>query len=193
MSVEIPILQTERLTLRGPKLEDHAHLCAYYADPRSKWNGGPLDETNCWRVLMATAGQWQLRGYGLWYAFLRESGDVVGFAGIFHPHDWPEPELGWGVMAAYEGTGLAFEAASAARAACATQLGLTALPSFVAETNLRSRRLAARMGAVEERRAVLRDTLLIVYRHPHGAGPSSATPTGGDDAVNCPAGKERLS
>lgn len=166
MSLDIPVIETDRLVLRGPRLSDHAAFCAYFAEPRSKWNGGPLDARAVEGMITSAAGGWALRGYGLWFFNLKGDDQAIGFAGVFHPFDWPEPELGYGIAGAYEGKGLGFEAAMAARLAAETRLGLTNLPSFIAPDNSRSQALALRMGAVREADITLRDKTAYVYRHP---------------------------
>lgn len=168
MSFEIPTLYTDRLILRAPKLEDFDAICAYFRDPRSAFNGGPHGPLQVGPMLMVCMGQWHLRGYGLWHITLRDNDTFIGFTGVFHPLDWPEPELGFGITAEHEGKGVAFEAATAARRAAATQFGLTRLPSFIAPDNLRSQALARRMGAVHEGDITLRDKIAQVYRHPQG-------------------------
>lgn len=169
MTVTIPLIETDRLVLRAPTLADHAPLCAYFQDPRSVWNGGPRDDVDVGRTLMAMAGQWQLRGFGLWVLENRETGAFAGFAGIFRPFDWPEPELGYAVTADHEGKGFAAEAVTAARQAAATNFGLTRLPSYIAPDNTRSQTLAQRLGATLETVLSLRGTPAQVWRHPEVA------------------------
>jgi RimJ/RimL family protein N-acetyltransferase len=166
MSFEIPTIRTEGLILRAPKLDDFDALCAYYQDPRSAFNGGPREPLDVGRMLMICVGQWHLRGHGLWHITLKDNDTFIGFAGIFHPMDWPEPELGYGITAPFEGKGIAFEAAMAARTATASHCGLTNLPSFISPDNTRSQALAQRMAAVRETDITLRDKTAQVYRHP---------------------------
>lgn len=166
MSFDIPVIQTERLTLRGPKLEDFEPICAYFRDPRSAFNGGPHQPLDVGRMLMICMGQWHLRGYGLWQITLRDDDAFIGFTGVFHPFHWPEPELGFGITAPYEGKGVAFEAASAARRAAADLFGFASLPSFIAPDNIRAQALASRMGATREDDIILADKPARVYRHP---------------------------
>ena len=166
MSLDIPVIETERLILRGPRLSDHAAFCDYFAEPRSKWNGGPLGPREVEGMITSAAGGWALRGYGLWFVTHKDDDQAIGFAGIFHPFDWPEPELGYGIAATCEGKGIAYEAAMAARNAAATRFGLNALPSFIAPDNARSQALALRMGAVREPDITLREKTAQVYRHP---------------------------
>ena len=161
----IPTLTTDRLFLRAPETADFDALCAYFRDPRSAFNGGPKEPVDVWTMLTSALGQWHLRGHGLWFAHLRDTDALVGFAGVFHPFDWPEPELGYGVIAEAEGKGIAFEAVTAARAGAA-RLGLTRLPSFIAPDNARSQALATRLGASFETEITLRDKPAQVWRHP---------------------------
>ncbi|WP_439123498.1 GNAT family N-acetyltransferase [Marivita sp.] len=165
MSVSVPTIETDRLVLRAPKLDDFEPLCTYFQDPRSRFNGGLLDRNEVWGVLLKNVGQWHLRGHGLWHIALREDDTYVGFTGIFHPFDWPEPELGYGIIAEYEGRGIAYEAACAARDGAARHLGLQSLPSYIAPDNMRSQALARRMGAVRQDDITLRDKTACVYRH----------------------------
>jgi RimJ/RimL family protein N-acetyltransferase len=166
MSFEIPTLRTERLVLRAPKIDDFDALCAYYADPRSAFTGGPAQAVDVGRMLMVSLGQWHLRGHGQWHVTLKDTDRFIGFAGVFHPFDWPEPELGYGIVADHEGQGLAYEAAMAARRGAAEHCGLTRLPSFISPENIRSQSLAHRMGAVRDGEVTLRDKPALVFRHP---------------------------
>jgi RimJ/RimL family protein N-acetyltransferase len=166
MTVTIPVIETDRLILRAPTLADHAPLCTYFQDPRSRWNGGPLDAVAVGRALMAMVGQWHLRGFGLWFLESRATHSFAGFAGIILPFDWPEPELGYAVTAGHEGKGIAAEAVTAARQAAATRFGLTRLPSYIAPENTRSQALAGRLGATLETVISLRGTPAQVWRHP---------------------------
>ena len=166
MNVTIPTIHTDRLVLRGPKIEDFEPLCAYFQDPRSAFNGGPLGQNEVWGVLLKNMGQWHLLGHGLWHITEAGADRYIGFAGIFNPRDWPEPELGYGIMAGFEGKGLASEAVIAARSAAATHFGFDHLPSYIAPNNARSKALAERTGAVFEAEIELRGDTAHLYRHP---------------------------
>jgi RimJ/RimL family protein N-acetyltransferase len=100
----IPVLATDRRTLRGPVREDGEACAAVFADP------------------------------------VRATGPDCGDVGLLHPPRDPEPEIGWTPEA--EGRGIAFEAATAARARA--HLAGTSLASRVDPGNARSIRLGAR-------------------------------------------------
>ncbi|PRY23695.1 ribosomal-protein-alanine N-acetyltransferase [Aliiruegeria haliotis] len=146
----IPTLQTDRFTLRAPCLSDFEAYAAFGSSERSAPVGGPFDRTTAFRNLCALGGQWQLRGYGRWIVAGKETDAPLGIVGIYHPDDWPEPEIGWTLFEEAEGRSVAFEAAQATRAFAYETLGWTTLVSHVAPDNTRSAALARRMGAEKE-------------------------------------------
>ena len=62
------------------------------------------------------ARHWALKGFGHWVLEERESGELVGRAGLYYPPDWPALEVGWTV--APRRTGARAMRARPARAAC---------------------------------------------------------------------------
>ncbi|MFN3527260.1 MAG: GNAT family N-acetyltransferase [Paracoccus sp. (in: a-proteobacteria)] len=161
-----PVLETDRLTLRAPQLSDWQAVRAFGLSERSMFIGGPFSEAQIWTSLLASAGHWAMRGYGMWTIEDKQSGAAIGRTGIINHFDWPEPELGWQIFEGAEGRGLAYEAAMAARSHAATGFGLSRVISQIHPDNTRSRRLAERMGAVVEREGEVRGTPCLIYRHP---------------------------
>lgn len=149
--MSIPVIETERLTLRGPQLADFEPMAAFYASPRATPVGGPMSRDQAWAEFAAGAGQWLLRGYGFWEIQDRATGQTIGRAGIYHPDNWPEPELGWMIYdAGFEGRGIAHEAALAARDGAARLFGITRPISSIEDGNTASIRLAERLGATPD-------------------------------------------
>lgn len=167
LAVEVPVVETERLILREPRLSDLDAVAAFMASDRAVFVGGPKDRQQSWRGLLAGLGHWLARGYGYWTVEDRATGAVAGRVGVhFHAVDWPEPELGWHLFDGFEGQGYALEATRAAREAAARHAGLTRLISLVAPGNTRSQALAARLGAVIEGTMTVMGQQALVYRHP---------------------------
>ena len=169
----IPTLETERLILRGPRIEDVPHWCAFMASGRAEFVGGPgLEEGKAWRAFAHVAGMWMLRGYGSFVFALQDSPDQpLGLTGPWHPIDWPEREIGWTVWSAEaEGKGLAFEAAQAARRFAYDTLGWPTAVSYIDSRNARSIALARRMGCTLDSDATApaadEGETVLVYRHP---------------------------
>jgi RimJ/RimL family protein N-acetyltransferase len=163
---DIPVLQTARLTLRGPRASDAPALAAFLESPRAAWIGGPYPATDAPDWLMFQRDRWATRGRGSWIAALREGDIPIGRIGLLDHDGWPEPELGWFLFSGFEGQGYAYEAASAARAHADVTLGLPPLFSFIEPANLRSKALAERLGAVHERDVRFKDHDFRLYRHP---------------------------
>src|SRR5258708_32174244 len=68
--VEAPLLETERLRLRGHRLGDFAQCAAMWADPIvTRYIGGkPLTEEESWARLLRYVGHWLVLGFGYWLA-----------------------------------------------------------------------------------------------------------------------------
>ncbi len=163
----LPTLESERLVLRPFKGADFGPLCAFYADEASaRFVGGVAEPDQVWRRLASYIGHWHLRGYGFFALEEKSTGAFVGYAGPWYPHGWPEPEIGWGLLPAFRGRGLAREAALRARNFAYGTLGWRTAISFVDRHNVASARLAEALGATPEREAELFGGLATVYRHP---------------------------
>ena len=169
MTDHIPVLDTQRLTLRAPKKDDLPTITAFFATERSHMVGGPRNADECFNTVASRIGHWAIHGYGLWHIDDRQSGDFLGWVGYLNPPSWDEPELGWGLFAHAEGKGYAFEAARAARAFGAQELGLDGVISYIHPDNTRSRALAERLGARIEREGSVMGTPCHIWRHPKEA------------------------
>ena len=152
----IPVLETERLTLRAPSEADFEAEAAFYATERSRHVGGPMARDQVWRSLATLLGHWLMRGYGFWAVEEKTTGAYCGRVGLWNPEGWPEPEIGWTLMASAEGRGYAHEAALRAREHAYGALGWKTAISLIAPDNTRSATLARRLGARFER----------LYEHP---------------------------
>ncbi|WP_299194379.1 GNAT family N-acetyltransferase [uncultured Litoreibacter sp.] len=168
VSFSSPTLETERLILRAPKAEDFPALRAFFASERAAFVGGPVeDERTAWRILADATGMWVLRGFGSFIITRKGSDAALGLTGPWYPASWPEKELGWTCWDEnIEGTGIMFEAASAARDFAFRTLGWDTAVSYIDGKNTRSIRLAERLGAAHDPRATGPHEDDLVYRHP---------------------------
>lgn len=165
----IPVLTTDRLTLRAPRESDAAALEAFGKSERSRFTGGPFDEYGAWRAVMAGVGHWAFKGYGYWSVDRHADGAFVGRAGVIFPPGAAEPELAYHFFDGFEGQGYATEAVLAARAHCQGVMGMPPLASFIDPDNARSIALARRVGAVLEGSFQDEGKTIQVWRHPGGA------------------------
>ncbi len=165
--VQAPVIETERLRLRLAGPDDFQPLAEFYASDRARFVGGPLDAAATWRVLAVEIGHWNMRGYGRFAIEERSSGAFCGIVGPWCPLGWPEPEIGWDLMAGFEGRGYATEAGRAARQFAYGTLGWKTAISLIALGNDGSRGVAKRLGATHEgmyQHAMFGE--LEVWRHP---------------------------
>ncbi|GHG85968.1 GNAT family N-acetyltransferase [Pseudodonghicola xiamenensis] len=150
LRLDIPTVETERLTLRGPETRDFGPVADFFADEARSWGfGGPKSRNDAWRWFAGNIGHWALNGYGFWTVETQD-GDIIGIVGLWAPEGWSEPELGWVMFAGSEGKGLAREAAEAARDYAYDHMGFTTLTSNILPGNARSVALAERLGAWHE-------------------------------------------
>lgn len=146
----IPELETDRLRLRAPKAADIEAYIDFRASDRSKTVGGPYPRHTGWSQFAGLIGHWVIRGFGRWIVADKATDAPLGVVGLYHPDDWPEPEIAWSLFEAGEGRGIAYEAALAARAYAYDNLGWTGVMSLVDPANTRSVALARRLGCVAD-------------------------------------------
>lgn len=164
--MQAPLIRTERLLLRPYRLEDFPHLLALYETDRAAFIGGRLSPRQVWDGFMNCIGQWSVLGFGGWAAEEAASGALVGEVAVHRPVDYPEIELGWLLFDGFEGRGYAFEAAFAARSWAFSELGLSSIVSYIDRDNIRSIRLAERLGATLDPLAMTPNgDPCLAYRH----------------------------
>ncbi|MCD9149371.1 GNAT family N-acetyltransferase [Pseudophaeobacter flagellatus] len=166
MSQSIPIIETQRLVLRGPEASDYPNFEATFSSYRARFMGGPLNAYESWMLYAAEIGHWQIHGFGMWMIHDKVTDETYGMAGGWQPAGWPEREIAWIIWPDAAGRGYALEATNAARAYFYNTLGWDTAVSYLDPKNLDSIRLAERLGAVKDHAAHTIDGNDAVYRHP---------------------------
>lgn len=147
-----PRLETDRLIIRSFHMDDFDAFAEFHADPvRAPGFGEVYTRDQSWRWFACNIGHWHIHGYGYMTVEDKETGRPCGICGIWNPEGWPEPEIGWVVYEAFEGKGIAYEAAIRVRRWAYEELGLKTLTSNILASNARSQALATRLGAKYER------------------------------------------
>lgn len=163
--MEIPVLQTARLTLRAPKLADFEHWAQFFASDRAEFERGRMPRGHAWRVWASDVAGWSLRGYGPFGLDDRQTGAYLGEVGIYQPDGYPGPELGWFLVPAAEGRGYAAEAARAVMGWARQSLGWDRLVNFIDPRNARSIALGLRLGGAIDPEAEGEDPGDVVIVH----------------------------
>jgi len=161
----VPVLLTDRLRLRAPRLSDFEHHAAFFASARSAHEGGPLDRVAAWKHWAADVALWPLKGYGPFGVEDRATGAYLGEVGIFHGEGYPAPELGWFVVPGAEGQGFAYEAAQAVLAWVRASFDWPYITSIIEPANARSIALGLRLGGVTDPTLPGIDPGDVVIRH----------------------------
>ena len=151
---DIPVLETERLVMRGHQREDHAESAAMWADPIVlRHIGGTLrspDES--WWRLLGYVGQWSLFGYGFWVVREKASGRFVGEVGLGEfkrdvvPAPPESPEIGWVLASWSHGAGFATESVEAALDWADRELAADRTHCLIQSANHASLRVAEKCG-----------------------------------------------
>lgn len=163
--INAPTIRTKGLVLRAMTYEDWPAYAALMQSERARYMGGPFDKAAAWGLFCADHAQWDLFGCGALMIEDQRTGQCLGQVGLNAGPLFPEHELGWLVFPEAEGRGVACEAAAALRDWARFDRGLATLVSYIDPDNLRSRKLAERLGAVLDEQAAKPDPTDLVYRH----------------------------
>jgi RimJ/RimL family protein N-acetyltransferase len=150
--MDIPTLTTDRLILRPFVEEDLTELVAVHAGESFWWYplraGMTAEQTAAF--LQRTMERYSTDGFGIEAAIDRDSGALIGWAGLAVPHFLPEVlpavEVGWRLSGPYRGRGLATEAGAAAVRWGFTEGGLTRLVSIYEPENIASGKVMEHLG-----------------------------------------------
>lgn len=163
---DIPILQTERLRLRAPTMADWPSYERLMLSERAQYMGGPHTRESAWGLFCSDVAQWALIGYGALMIEDLLTQQCVGQVGLNHGPLFPETELGWFVYPDAEGKGYAFEAATVLKNWAFESKGFETMVSYIDPDNIRSCRLATKLGAVLDQEALRPALTDLVFRHP---------------------------
>ena len=142
------MIQTERLLLRRPELQDLDRWAEMMADESAaRYVGGVQSKPIVWRSVMSQAGAWSLTGVAMFSVIEKSSGLWLGRVGPWNPYGWPGTEVGWSLHPDAWGKGYAFEAARATMDYAFDTLGWTDVIHSINPENARSQRLAERLGS----------------------------------------------
>ena len=150
----IPILTTERLLLRGHRLDDFDEFLAIWKQKDLvRFIGGELPtREQVWARLLRYAGMWHHLGFGFFAVEERESGRLIGEVGFLDLHRDMCPttegtlEMGWSITPPMQGKGYATEAVNAAIAWADEQFAGRRMTCIVDLENKPSQRIAEKVG-----------------------------------------------
>jgi len=170
LSLEVPVIETERLRLRRHRLDDFAASVAMWADPIvTRYIGGkPFTHEEVWARLLRYVGHWVLLGFGYWALEVKATGEFVGELGFadmkrdIQPSLEGLPELGWALVSHAHGKGYATEAVRAVVAWGDQRFGRARTVCIIHPENGASIRVAEKCGYQELQRTAYKKHEVIL-------------------------------
>jgi ribosomal-protein-alanine N-acetyltransferase len=163
-------LETERLVCERLTPDHAPELMTLLSDPRVAKtlfaSAEPPSEAEMVENLGAKVAHWERFDFGLWLLRDRATGEMVGRGGLQHTFvgGCDEVEIGWAILPARWGQGLATEMARAASDVAFDDLRLGELVAFTLPENIASRRVMEKTGFNYERRIVHVGLPHVLYR-----------------------------
>ena len=167
----VPAIETDRLVMRGHRLEDFEASAEMWSDPGvTRFIGGrPLVEEDAWSKFLRYAGHWALMGFGYWAVEEKASGRFVGEIGFadfrrtIEPSLKGIPEIGWALAPWAQGQGFATEAVRAAVAWGERHFGAVRTACLIDPDNLPSIRVAEKCGYAQFTRTTYKGAPTILF------------------------------
>ena len=147
------ILETERLLVRESTLADLDSFYEMYEDPQIAGFMEPLyprDEEETYQISYIN-NVYGFFGIGIWTLILKESGEIIGRAGIEYTDEPGCAELGFMIRARNRREGYAYEACSAIIEHAGSMEDITRIRARVREDNIASQNLCRKLNMVKGR------------------------------------------
>jgi RimJ/RimL family protein N-acetyltransferase len=172
------LLETERLVLRKPRLDDVDDVLTFIEDDEvMRWLGGTTGDL---AATVATIERWlaHWEKNDIGHFSVEHDGHVIGRVGflVWDADGWnvssyadaaePVTELGWAIARRHWGHGYATEAAQALRTWAYDDVGLEDLISLIAPDNNRSMRVAEKLAATRGEAMAIDGKPIVMWQHP---------------------------
>ncbi|MCM1568841.1 MAG: GNAT family N-acetyltransferase [Roseburia sp.] len=145
------ICETARCLIRETTLEDVEAFYEIYREPAiTRYMENLYDDPEQERAYIRDYIDkvYALYDFGIWTVALKESGQVIGRAGLTCREGFEEPELGFVIGVPWQGKGLAFEVCRAVLNYGREVLGFWRIQALVEPENAASVRLCEKLGFV---------------------------------------------
>ncbi|WEX09443.1 GNAT family N-acetyltransferase [Chelativorans sp. AA-79] len=150
----VPVLETERLVLREHRPEDLDAYHALWGDPHviRFISRAALTREQAWDAIIRHRGMWAVLGFGFWVIEDRQTGKLVGEAGVqercrdIQPSIEGTLEAGWILRPEVQGRGMAREAMERVIGWAGAAFPGVAFTCIIDPENAPSLKLAERLG-----------------------------------------------
>lgn len=144
-----PALKGRRVRLRAPTPEDAAPVFALFSDPDTMrhWPRAPMQRIDEAAAYIAEcAGHFESGERIDWIVTLPQAGDAIGTCTLYDIEAGRSASIGYALLPAHRGRGLASDAVRTATAWAFRTLALERIEATVAPANVASQQLLARAG-----------------------------------------------
>lgn len=146
-----PILETKRLTVRESMIDDVDSFYDIYKDPSITLYMEDLYKDKNEEIAYIQEyieKVYSFYGYGMWSVIEKNSGKIIGRAGISWREGYDIPELGFVIAVPYQRQGYAYEVCSAILEYGRGELSFDSFQALVMEGNEASKALCTKLGFV---------------------------------------------
>lgn len=160
------ILETKRLLVRETTEEDLDALYEVYADPSiSLYTENLYEDRDEERAYIRDYIKhvYTFCGYGIWSVIHKESGKLIGRAGLACRERYETPELGYVIGVPYQKQGYATEVCRAILEYADERLGFPEIRAVFEPENLASAKLCEKLGFIEEGQVQLDGKNMLQY------------------------------
>ncbi len=164
---ELPwdIMETERCVVRETCEADLDAFYEIYAEPSITAFMEPLFEDRAKEEAYVASYRetiYGFYGYGIWTVIEKETGDIIGRAGITMREGYEEPEMGFCIGVPWQRKGYAYEVCKACLEYASETLEFDEVMALVQPGNVSSESLCRKLGMTERGEEVAEDG--IKYR-----------------------------
>jgi RimJ/RimL family protein N-acetyltransferase len=161
------IAESSRMILRHLNDKDAPFILEIVNSPgwlRYIGDRGVRDLEGAQRYIDRNVNNYQTQGFGLYAMELKDTREVVGICGLLKRDYLPAADIGYALLPAFEGRGLAIEAGRAVMDFAIEKLEMDTLFAIVTPANSRSIALLQKLGFQFEKETVEGGEQLLVYK-----------------------------
>lgn len=159
------ILETQRCYLRETMQEDVDAFYHIYKEPEITRYTDALYESKISErayIREYTEKIYHYFEFGIWTVVWKETGEVIGRAGLNVREGYDLPELGYVIGVPWQGKGVAYEVCKAILEYAKAEFGFDRVMTLIQKENLASVRLAEKLGFEEQERLMMHDREFLV-------------------------------
>ena len=161
------ILQTDRLLLRQPTVDDAAFMLRLVNEPL--WlqyigdrNVHSIEDAKNY-LLNGSIRSFETNGFGFAIVILKETGEAIGMCGFVKRDFLDDVDIGFAFFPEFMGKGYAYESASAMMKYAFTTLGFKRIAAITTPHNFASIKLLEKLGMEREKDILVEGETLYLF------------------------------